>query len=84
REVKEELNLNVTDLRFYGTFPNEYQYKGLTYFTIDIVFECSVESFLPLNANDDVAAFRFINPKSVDIHDIGLQSIKKLITKYRG
>ncbi len=82
REVKEELNLNVTGLCFFGTFPNEYEFGGLTYFTIDIVFECHVESFDNLYANDDAAEVRFIDPKQVNPHDIGLKSIKNVVAQY--
>ena len=83
REVKEELNLDVSKLVFYGTFPNEYEYGGLTYFTIDIVFECYVESFTTLCAGDDVADVQFINPKYVNINNIGLKSIKNVIKSIR-
>jgi mutator protein MutT len=83
REVKEELNLTVTDIRFFGTFPNEYQFGGLTYFTIDIVFECTVETFIPLTAKDDVANIQFIHPKDINLDRIGLKSIKKVISEYR-
>lgn len=83
REVKEELNLIVNELGFFGTFPNTYQFGGLTYFTIDIAFECKVESFAPLQANDDVTDVHFINPKLVNLEDIGLDSPRRLIEIYR-
>ena len=85
REVYEELNLEVCDdLVFFGTFPNEYAYGSLIYFTIDIVFECKVKSFAPLCAGDDVKSAHFINPKQVNLDDIGLKSIKNVIKKYNG
>lgn len=83
REVKEELNLVVNELTFFGTFPNTYQFGGLTYFTIDIAFECKVESFVPLQANDDVSDIHFINSKLVDLKDIGLDSPRRLVEVYR-
>lgn len=83
REIKEEVNLNVTELHFFGTFPNEYSFGGLTYFTIDIVFECKVESFTPLYAGDDVAKVCFIHPQKVNLEHIGLKSIKKIIAEIR-
>jgi len=67
---------------FIGTFPNTYEYGGLTYFTIDIVFECQVESFAPLHAADDVAEVHFIHPKQVNLEDIGLESIKNVVKKF--
>lgn len=81
REVKEELNLDVTDLAFFGTFPNKYEYGELIYFTIDIVFECTVESFAPLRAGDDAADVHFIDPKQVNMNSIGLESIKNVIKR---
>ena len=84
REVKEELNLDVSDLVFFGTFPNEYKYGGLIYFTIDIVFECTVKSFSCLQVGDDAANIHFIDPKKVNLNDIGLTSIKNVITRYNG
>jgi len=83
REVKEELNLEVTDLVFFGTFPNEYEYGGLTYFTIDIVFECRIKSFDTLCVGDDAADVRFINPQNVCLDDIGLASIKNVISRVK-
>jgi len=81
REVKEELNLDVMDLQFYGTFPNEYTYAGLTYFTIDLAFECKVENFNSLFANDDVSAVCFKHPNQVNLQEIGLASVRKLLAQ---
>lgn len=79
REVKEELNLDVTSLKYYTSLPNTYQYKGLTYFTIDMVFFCEVESFMPLHSGDDVAHYCFMPIHKVNINDIGLQSVRMLV-----
>jgi mutator protein MutT len=83
REVKEELNLDVTEITFRGTFPNEYNYGGLTYFTIDIVFECRVKSFDTLSVGDDAASVHFLRCQDVNVDDIGLQSIKNVILQMK-
>ena len=83
REVKEELNLEVSELAFFGTFPNEYEYGGLTYFTIDIVFECRVQSFDTLRVGDDAADVKFIRPADVNLNDIGLKSIKNVVLRVK-
>jgi len=79
REVKEELGLEVLDLQFYGSFPNEYSYAGLTYFTIDLAFVCKVKNFDSLSANDDVSGVCFKYPKQVNLQEIGLDSVRKLV-----
>jgi len=81
REVKEELNLEVVNLQFYGSFPNEYTYAGLTYFTIDLAFECDVKTFENLSAKDDVSENCFINPKHINLQEIGLASVRKLVAQ---
>ncbi len=83
REIKEELNLDITYLTFYRTFPNTYVFKEFTYFTIDIVFHCRVENFENLSVGDDVAAYCFKNPKDININEIGLDSVKNLILSLR-
>jgi mutator protein MutT len=79
REVKEELNLIVDQLQFFATFPNQYPYGGLTYFTIDIAFFCQVADFAPLQVNDDVAETLFLNLQAINLREIGLESVRKLI-----
>ena len=83
REVKEELNLDVIRWQFYGSFPNQYTYAGLTYFTIDIVFDCEVENFDSLTANDDVSGVCFKNPKHVNLQEIGLDSVRELVAELK-
>ena len=79
REINEELNINVSELKFIATFPNEYIFGGIKYFTEDIVFECKVTDFSKISANDDISAYEFLPLNEINIDDIGLQSIKNVI-----
>jgi mutator protein MutT len=81
REVKEELNIDVTELKFAGTFPNEYVFGGITYFTEDAVFLCKIADFSSIAPNDDVVSFEFKNLDEINIDEIGLSSIKNVIRK---
>jgi mutator protein MutT len=82
REVKEELNLEVSELQFFGSFPNQYLYGGLLYFTLDLTFICKVRDFSPLCAADDAAEVLFIAPEKVNPEDIGLASIKEVLKSF--
>lgn len=82
REIKEELNLEVTSLEYFYSYPNTYLFKGIEYYTLDLVFKAKVESFSTLIANDDVSDFEFIHPKKIDTTTIGLSSIKVIVSKY--
>ena len=82
REVKEELNLDIEQLTFFGTFPNRYIFGGIVYFTLDIVFCAKVSDFSAIKALDDVEQFRFIPLNEVNLEDIGLESIKQVVKQY--
>ena len=83
REIKEELNLDITEFSYFGSFPNQYLFGGITYFTLDLVFICLVEKMDEIRAADDVAAFRFIELKEVEKERIGLDSIRNVVKELR-
>jgi ADP-ribose pyrophosphatase YjhB (NUDIX family) len=83
REVKEELNLDIEGLNFFGSFPNRYVYGGIVYFTLDMTFCAKVSDFSSINASDDVESYRFIAVKEINLEAIGLDSIKEVVRQYK-
>ncbi|MDR1983849.1 MAG: NUDIX domain-containing protein [Prevotellaceae bacterium] len=83
REVKEELNIDISELKFIATFPNEYVFGGIQYFTEDIVFLCKVADFSNISANDDISNYEFRKVDEININEIGLLSIKNVINKLK-
>lgn len=82
REIKEELNLEVKEAVYFTSQPNTYVYGGITYFTLDLAFVCRVEDFSAIAADDDVCGYQFIAHDEIDIEEIGLPSIKKIVSRY--
>lgn len=82
REIKEELNLRVDEIRFFGSFPNEYLFEGIVYFTLDIVFKCKVYNFETLLPADDVSSCEFFAPDKINLNEIGLDSVKNIMLAY--
>lgn len=82
REVKEELNLEVGGMEYFGSFPNQYVFGGLTYFTLDLAFRCTVSNFSSIQAADDVEAYIFYSPDRLKLADIGLDSIREIVRQY--
>lgn len=79
REVKEETNLTVTEVRYLYSIPNIYNYSDFEVHTLDMVFICSVESIAELKAEDDVAKLEFKKIEDLNPDDFGLISIKEII-----
>lgn len=82
REVKEELNIDITKYKYYTTLPNRYVYKGILYYTLDMFFICEVSNFDKMVAADDVQSFEFVDLKTISFDTIGLDSIRKILKKY--
>lgn len=83
REVKEELNIDVTKATYYTSVPNRYLFGGIVYFTLDLVYICEYENMNNISANDDISDFVFMNINNVNVEDIGLESIKKIVVKLK-
>lgn len=81
REVKEELNLDITELKYFDSEPNEYHYKKVDYTTLDMVFLCKVKNFNNIIPNDDVESFKFLTKEELNPSDFGLFSIRNIVKK---
>jgi ADP-ribose pyrophosphatase YjhB (NUDIX family) len=83
REVKEECGLDVTDLRYFGSFPNTYVYCDVTYFSADAFFICTAVDARMLRVSGEASEFMVVEPKAVDMHAIAFGSVKNVLTRYR-
>lgn len=82
REIKEETNLEVTELNYLFSLPNIYQYSGMNIHTLDSFFSCRVKDFSNIKAMDDASECRWIAPEDIHIEDFGLKSIREGLDKY--
>ncbi|HQA75711.1 MAG TPA: NUDIX domain-containing protein [Salinivirgaceae bacterium] len=82
REIKEELNLDVTKATFLFSLPNIYLYSDFDVHTLDLFFLVEIANIDKLKCSDDVSAAQFIPFKDIDINTIGLSSIKKAVSKF--
>jgi len=84
REIKEELDLDITHLEYLCSFPNTYPYKSVVYQVTDMAFICDVKSFDTIKARDDIDKFYFLDLAGLDKDLFGLDSPKKVIEYYLG
>jgi NAD+ diphosphatase len=82
REINEELGLKVDKITFLASFPNEYLFRGISYYTCDLAFVCEVSDFTNLKPADDVAEAVFVSPKQINFDTISFPSIVSILKKY--
>ena len=83
RELKEELNIEINNHTYLFSLPNEYNFSGITVHTLDMFFKVEVDDNIQIKTDDDVASAQFYDLKDVNIENIGLNSIKKVINKLK-
>ncbi len=81
REVLEETCLEIDSLKYIFSIPNIYEYSGFEVHTMDLFFECKIDDFSNIKAQDDVSELIFIPKQELNPNDFGLTSIKKGIEK---
>jgi len=65
REVREEIGLELRDIKFLMSWPNEYVYRGIVYPTVDFFFTAEVRSFAEARALAEVDALEARDPSTI-------------------
>ena len=82
REVFEELGIQIDTMKFLASFPNEYVFKGISYYTSDMAFVCPVTDLTDLKPADDVAEALVIHPHDIHFDTISFPSIVNVLKIY--
>ncbi|MCG8568781.1 MAG: NUDIX domain-containing protein [Spirochaetes bacterium] len=82
REIFEELNIEIGQLNYLTTFPNQYPYKGFTYFTLDIAFTAIHPNFDKIKLSEEIDDYQLIFLNQLNEQDIAFDSIRHFIRFY--
>lgn len=82
REIKEELNLDIIELSYLTSFPNEYIFSGYSVFTTDLAFICKVSGWENMHIKDDISDIRFVSENTIPWEEITAPSISNIIKSY--
>jgi len=83
REVREEIGLEVTALRYLGSWPNVYEYMGVRYRTVDMGFVCeATEVALARPMEAEIAEALFLTPNQIDLGRFAFRSVGAIAGRY--
>lgn len=83
REVREEVGLELDDIVFLSSSPNDYHYSGTTYPVVDLIFSATTPDGETAVALDGVDSLEWIDPNAVDLNELAFQSMRDGIARYR-
>jgi len=84
REVREECNLELRDMRYLCSLPNRYTFAGVTYATEDLFFVCSVSSLQPLQALDETESCCFVPAAALKEEQVAFPTVWQAICRFAG
>jgi ADP-ribose pyrophosphatase YjhB (NUDIX family) len=82
RELKEEISVEVTDIRYFGSFPNIYEYEGVCYFTSDAYFLCKPVTMETLKLSEENTDVLLADPAAIDLETIAFEPMKLMIERF--
>ncbi len=83
RETKEETGLDLKEIKYLFSLPNDYLFSDLNIPTMDMFFETEVENGIKIVTNDDEnSEVFFMSLGKINPDLFGLKSIKKAVERY--
>ena len=83
REALEEVNLRVLRVTYLASFPNQYAFRGVILPVTDIFFECEVESFDSIAAEEsEVASWHFCHPNESTLSEMAFESNRLAVEEF--
>ncbi|MHC4425438.1 MAG: NUDIX hydrolase [Planctomycetota bacterium] len=74
REINEELRIDVGTLKYVGSYPNIYEYKGVLYRTCDLFFYSKIDALPTSFDKTEIEEFVLMNPSEVPDDKIAFKS----------
>lgn len=82
REIKEETGLEVSEVTYLFTVPNQYLYSGMVIHTLDADFLVRVGADAKPKAADDAADCQWIPVDELEPARFGLTSIRRAVERF--
>ncbi len=83
REVREEVGLEVTALRYLGSWSNIYEFMGVRYRTVDMGFVCEAAEVERARALDDgIEQVLLLRPCDIETGRFAFGSVGRIAERY--
>jgi ADP-ribose pyrophosphatase YjhB (NUDIX family) len=84
REVREEVDLQIEELRFLCSAANQYLYADVTYPVLDLFFVAIARDIVTVAALDGVASLHWFEPRELPLERIAFPSVRSAAQIYQG
>lgn len=82
REIREELGVGMTDVKYFGSYPDEYLFQGINVKTLGFILTGKIAEDADIKVSDDVEEAKFYPKDNLPIEEIAFESLKKGLIDY--
>ena len=82
REAKEELGVDISEIRYFKSYPDQYLYLGVNIKTIGFVLTAKIEDGADIRPADDVEEADFYPKDKIPFEKIAFDSIRRGLIDY--
>ena len=80
REIREEVGLEATAMKYLGSFPNEYVYRGAILPVTDLFFTAEVSSTQGICLQqEEICDYQFCAPQDLQLEQFAFQSNRRAL-----
>jgi ADP-ribose pyrophosphatase YjhB (NUDIX family) len=83
REIREEVGIELKEIAFLCSHPNNYHYRDVTYPVLDFFFTATADETTEARALDDVESVAWIEARTVPLEEIAFPSMRAALTELR-
>lgn len=83
REVAEETGVTVRELRYIGSFPNTYVYRGFARPVSDVFFTARADSFAVTLQAEEAGDYRLATLAEIDPDELAFDSMRRALAVLR-
>jgi NAD+ diphosphatase len=82
REAKEELGIEIENLKYLGSMLDVYEFQGIEYTTLGVMFEAAIKDLANIKPADDVAGYKFFKPAELPYERFAFAWMEKFFKSY--
>jgi NAD+ diphosphatase len=82
REAKEELGIEIEDLKYEGSMVDSYDFQGVEYPTAGVMFSAKMKKGSTIKVDDDVSGYKFFPPNRLPFDKFAFAWMEKFFKEY--
>ena len=82
REIREEIDAEARDLRYFCSAPNEYRYRGVVYNTCDLVFTGRLDRPPESVQQEEIDGYRLLRREEIRLERIAFPSLRSAMARF--